>query len=83
MSLADQIADAEAVLAALRAKAALSCKDGRHDWKMIGGANAGCGPDCACSVPVHRCESCGDYDYGENDEAERTRGRCAILRDQP
>lgn len=77
--LADQIAVAEAHLRGLRAKAALSCVDGRHDWKFIGGRNAACGVDgCSCSVPVHRCASCGDYDYGENAEAEQIVGRCVL-----
>jgi hypothetical protein len=81
MDLADQIAQAEATLSALRARAALSCKDGRHDWQFVGGCNAGCGEDCVCSVPVHRCASCGGYDYGENAEAERIVGRCRILQE--
>ena len=76
MNLADQIAAKRAELLALQAEAALSCVDGRHKWKFVGGRNAGCGDSCACSVPVHRCETCGDYDYGENDEADRTIADC-------
>jgi len=45
-----------------------------HIWKHIGGANCGCGQ---CSVPVHQCESCGDCDYGDNDEANAQRAECA------
>lgn len=55
-----------------------------HDWKHVGGANCGCewiedGERCGggCSVPVHRCGVCGDYDYGDNEEANAKRKRCA------
>lgn len=82
MDLADQILAKQEELRALVAKASLSCKDGRHDWQSIGGRNAGCEADrCSCSVPVHRCATCGDYDYGENAEAEQTVRQCAIARD--
>jgi hypothetical protein len=47
-----------------------------HDWQHIGGANAGCGPGCACSVPVHECRTCGDCDYGDNEEADGVRRAC-------
>jgi hypothetical protein len=52
-----------------------------HFWQFIGGRNACCqlGDDCHCSVPVHRCRACGDYDYGDNDEADQVRTRCAEL----
>lgn len=46
-----------------------------HKWAFYGGANCGC-EDGACSLPVHRCEGCGDYDYGENDAAQEIRDRC-------
>lgn len=46
-----------------------------HKWTHIGGANCGC-PGGSCSVPVHKCEGCGDYDYGENDEAMKKRAAC-------
>jgi hypothetical protein len=49
-----------------------------HVWAFAGGANCGC-PDGSCSIPVHRCESCGDYDYGDNDEANDKRARCVEL----
>jgi hypothetical protein len=48
-----------------------------HRWKFLGGANAGCGPGCGCSVPVHVCEVCGDCDYGDNAEADEVKQRCA------
>jgi hypothetical protein len=79
LTLAEQIDAKRAELRALEAEAALSCAHGRHKWAFVGGCNAGCETDCGCSVPVHRCETCGDYDYGENDEAVMIRGRCAIL----
>jgi hypothetical protein len=47
-----------------------------HDMQSIGGCNAGCEADCACSIPVHKCSRCGDCDYGENDEAEEVRRWC-------
>lgn len=48
----------------------------QHDWRSTGGANAGCGPDCSCSVPVHECAGCGDCDYGQNEEADEIRRDC-------
>jgi hypothetical protein len=46
-----------------------------HLWEFHGGANCGCdGGDC--SVPVHRCVRCGDYDYGDNSEADTVREEC-------
>lgn len=80
-TLADEIAATERKLTELKSRAALSCKDNRHDWRFIGGRNAGCCDSCACSVPVHRCASCGDYDYGENAEAKRIVGQCLIDRE--
>lgn len=55
------------------------CQTSGHQWVMIGGKNAGCSDDCRCSVPVHRCRVCGDYDYGQNEEAGETRLECARL----
>lgn len=66
MTLLDEIADAEAKLAELRRRAATAtCAEAGHRWKCVGGRNAGCGPYCSCSVPVHECEVCGDSDYGQ------------------
>jgi hypothetical protein len=50
-----------------------------HLWAFDGGANCGC-EDGQCSVPVHRCTSCGDYDYGDNSEAAEKRKACAAER---
>jgi hypothetical protein len=51
-----------------------------HDWVFIGGKNACCAdPDCCCSVPVHECRSCGDCDYGDNNEADQVRAACAEM----
>lgn len=46
-----------------------------HKWKHIGGSHCGC-ENGSCSVPVHECESCGDVDYGENEEASDIRNQC-------
>lgn len=48
-----------------------------HVWVFDGGTNCGC-EEGACSVPLHSCSSCGDYDYGDNDEAAETRAACAV-----
>jgi hypothetical protein len=60
-----------------------ACENG-HAWVSYGGANCGCewiedGEICRgqCSVPVNRCEHCGDYDYGDNEEAAQRRRECA------
>lgn len=47
-----------------------------HTLVVLGYKNAGCGPDCCCSVPVHQCVVCGDCDYGDNDEAAEIVDRC-------
>lgn len=78
MSLQEQLARAEAEATRLRREiAAGPCHEHGHDWRSCGGANAACGPDCACSVPVHACAKCGDCDYGENKAADDVRASCA------
>lgn len=53
------------------------CKvHGEHVMVFHGGANAGCGDLCICSVPVYVCELCGDSDYGNNDEALEIVEKC-------
>lgn len=55
-----------------------------HFWEFQGGKNACCDlgvDDCGCSVPVHRCRSCGDWDYGENPEADQVRAECKAHRE--
>lgn len=47
-----------------------------HTWKFVGGRNCGCHPDAQCSFPVHQCEVCQDYDYGDNPEANGIKSRC-------
>lgn len=75
--LADELADAEARVAQLKLQIAQgTCVETGHDWRMIGGRNAGCDDDCRCSVPVHVCRHCGDSDYGDNEEARQTREDC-------
>ena len=57
----------------------LGCYSGNHDWRFIGGRNAGCRDDianCGCSVPVHECAKCGGCDYGDNAEADDVRRQC-------
>lgn len=57
----------------------LGC-EARHDMRLAGGCNAGCGPDCECSVPVYECSRCGDSDYGDNEDATAVRADCAERR---
>lgn len=52
------------------------CSNG-HEWIFVGGKNCGCHPDAQCSLPVHRCGVCGDYDYGDSETAH------AIIRGCP
>ncbi|MBZ9600682.1 hypothetical protein [Phyllobacterium chamaecytisi] len=53
------------------------CIANGHTWKFYGGCNAGCDRDCGCSVDVHQCIICGDFDYGDTPEAEDVRQKCA------
>jgi hypothetical protein len=55
------------------------CYQGHLDWVSSGGANCGCHPTAACSVPVYHCTVCGDSDYGDNEEADEQRKRCHEL----
>ena len=52
------------------------CRASGHDWRHMGGANAGCGFYCSCSVPVYECMRCGDCDYGHSQEADEIRAKC-------
>ena len=52
------------------------CKNDQHEWQHVGGRNAGCCDECSCSVPVHQCARCGDWDYGDNDEAAEIIRQC-------
>lgn len=52
------------------------CAQYGHTWTDVGGCNAGCGPFCSCSVPVHKCSKCGDMDYGDNREAREILAEC-------
>ena len=75
--LADELADAEARVAQLKLQIAQgTCVETGHDWRMIGGRNAGCDDDCRCSVPVHVCQKCGDCDYGDTEEAGDIMSQC-------
>lgn len=78
MDLQEELTAAENRVAQLRREiAAGPCRTYGHDWQFHGGANAGCGDDCNCSVPVNVCSKCADCDYGDNAEAEKTRRECA------
>lgn len=59
-----------------RAIAGAPCSEVGHRWVSIGGSNAGCGPTCCCSVPVHECSVCKDCDYGDNPDAHETIAKC-------
>jgi len=54
-----------------------------HNWRFSGGRNCGCefedGSKGQCSIPVYQCDGCGDYDYGDNDEAKEKSAHCAAL----
>lgn len=60
----------------------VGCEAG-HNMRHIGGCNAGCHEDCGCSVPVYACSLCGDCDYGDNNDADKTRADCALLFGDP
>ena len=54
----------------------------KHEWVSSGGANACCtDPDCYCSVPVHECRWCSECDYGDNEDADEVRRKCAEIRE--
>lgn len=57
----------------------LNCEDGNHQMRSVGGCNAGCSKDCACSVPVNECAMCGESDYGDNEDARDVRAECRML----
>jgi hypothetical protein len=59
------------------------CARAGHSWMFAGGAWCGCEGwfgglrwSGSCSVPVHKCAVCGDYDYGDNLVAREMRNRC-------
>lgn len=77
-SLSQQLEAAKAEVERLaRAILQAPCRDVGHDWRHIGGTNAGCGDDCGCSVPVYSCARCQDSDYGDNAEARKIIAACA------
>lgn len=63
------------------AGAAHPCSIFGHKWVYRGGAPCGC-EDGQCSVPVHECVACGDWDYGESEEAEEIRAECDEFREE-
>jgi hypothetical protein len=81
VTLTDQLADAQANVERLQREIAQAdCLTVGCDLQHIGGRNAACSDDCACSVPVRVCTKCGDSDYGDNPEAEQTMADCAARR---
>lgn len=56
------------------------CAIDGHAWRFIGCRSCCCarsdGGTGGCSLPVHKCDTCGDCDYGENDEAARIVDKC-------
>lgn len=56
------------------------CAVDGHAWKFKGGRSCCCaraeGGMSGCSLPVHECETCGDCDYGENDDAADIVAKC-------
>ena len=86
MKLSDQLEAARAEVARLeRIAATAACRELGCDMQSFGGANCGCVFEDdeglmtwpgSCSVPVLKCTRCGDYDYGDNAEAEEIRARC-------
>ncbi len=83
MALSDRIEAAKAEVARLERQAlTASCAEVDHDWKSIGGKNAGCSDTCGCPVPVNVCQRCEDCDYGDNPEAHKTISNCALKKEQ-
>lgn len=79
--LHEEIAEAEARVSALKRQLASEpCAAHGCDMQFYGGASAGCGDGCNCSVSVHVCSKCGDCDYGDNAEAIEIRRQCAEAR---
>lgn len=77
MNLRDELAEVEAKAEHLRRRiGASTCAEAGCDMQFVGGANAGCGEDCNCSVPVYECTRCHDSDYGDSPEAVTIRERC-------
>lgn len=62
----------------------ISCQLRGCLMKSCGGANCGCVFDDGdggivpgqCSVPIHQCIICHDYDYGDNEIANEQRREC-------
>jgi len=50
-----------------------------HKWEHGGGMHCGCFPEADCSLPVHKCVSCGEYDYGDNDESKEIKTNCSKI----
>lgn len=80
--LQSALAEAEAQVARLKREIAQGpCVEFGHNWRSIGGKNAGCDDACACSVPVNVCAKCGDCDYGDNADADEIIKSCAETSD--
>lgn len=78
-TLAEKLKVARDEVARLEREAmSATCADLGYAWTHVGGINAGCGPDCSCSVPIYSCNRCGDSDYGQNAEAVKVRADCFV-----
>lgn len=70
MTLAEELAEAEAKVAQLKRRAlTATCAEIGHDWHSTGGRNCGCHEWAGCSIPVNECRCCEACDYGVNAEA--------------
>ena len=79
MTAREQLAAARDEVARLERLAFIEAKDcaaNGHVWAFRGGRNCGCPDVTGCSLPVHECVVCGDFDYGDNAEAVEIRRGC-------
>lgn len=69
------------------------CYDYGHRWELFGGMSCNCDQSVfskyifndagyVCSLPVNKCVICGDYDYGDNEEARKVKEACAFRDDR-
>lgn len=75
--LRERLEVARAEVARLEREAAsLGCRDAGHQWVFDGGRWCGCHETAGCSIPVHKCARCGNYDYGDNEDARKQIAAC-------
>ena len=79
-NLLSELEEAKSRVAQIKRRIAnATCAEVGHRWKFIGGAHCGCEGVTGCSVPVRECVVCGDSDYGDSDESDFIKERCAML----